>query len=174
MENAFYKSPEFMKYRTSLAGFCSCCVELSFYKEKIINGEMIEDEDTRLLCEKLSFFKKELLNAKEELGFDDGLLFMENNHFQGFEIKDGCLIGNPDLAFTILKPWYEGFPAEKEINNYEYEVANFLLSFLLEQEKQKVRVNNTGDRKVDNRKISRFIKKNLLKLKNKIYQLIYG
>lgn len=147
MNEIFYNDSLFIKYRVSLAGLCHCCVSLALLKEKMMNGETIEKEDIKKMCDKLAFHKKELLDAKKELGFDDGLSFMENNHFQGFEIKDGCLIGNPDLAFVILRPWYEGFPVERKINNYEFEVANYLLTFLVEQEKLKEEKNEVDTNK---------------------------
>ena len=136
MDEHYYQTELFTRYRIALAGLCSCCVNLSLIKEKMVNGEIIDEEKTKVLCDELIYQKESLLQAKEELGFTDGLSFMENNHFKGFEIKDGCLIGKSDLAFIILKPWYEGFPSERGINNYEFEVANYLLTFLLEQEKQ--------------------------------------
>jgi len=139
MSGHLYNNPAFKRYRIALAGLCSACVKLSFVKEQLESGEVVEEKEVALLCDKIAFQKEEFLSAKAALGFNDGLSFMENNHFRGFEIKDGCVVGNPDLAFTILKPWYEGFPEERKgINNYEFEVANYLLTFLVERERRDV------------------------------------
>ena len=134
-----YNNPAFKRYRIALAGLCTACVKLSFVKEQLEAGEVVEESEVADLCDNIRFQKDGFLAAKEELGFTDGFSFMENTHFHGFEIKDGCVVGNPDLAFTILRPWYEGFPeGRKGINNFEFEVANYLLAFLVEKEKQAV------------------------------------
>lgn len=126
MEN-LVGNPMFTRYRVALAGLCSCCAELAHVKTRMIDGEVILDEEVQLICEKLSYSKEEFLRAKESLGFTDGLAFMENNRFAGFSIRDGCLIGDPSKAYLILRPWYED-PAK--VNNYQFEVANYLLAFM--------------------------------------------
>ena len=137
--NNYQNNPAFKRYRIALAGLCTACAKLSLVKEKLEAGEVVVECEVSELCSKIKFQKEDFLAAKEELGFTDKFSFMENTHFQGFEIKDGCLEGNPDLAFTILRPWYEGFPEERKgINNFEFEVANYLLAFLMEKEKQTV------------------------------------
>lgn len=118
----------FIRYRVALAGLCSCCAELVTVKEQMKNGEIIEPFMVQNLCDKLSYSKTEFIDAKEALGFNDGLAFMEDNRFAGFSIENGCLIGNPEKAYLILRPWYENFPEKG--NNYQFEVANYLLAFI--------------------------------------------
>lgn len=125
----------FHRYKVALAGLCACCAHLATIRESMEDGEVVDETEVKELCARLEYSKDELISTKEELGFDDGLSFMENNRFYGFEIKDGMLIGDTSKMYTILRPWYEGFVAgEKNINNYQFEVASYLLAFMAEKE----------------------------------------
>lgn len=115
------------KYRIALAGLCGYTVQLAGIQERIANGEVVTSDEIEDVCKHIEIFKHWLLDAKEQLGFSDGLSFMENNAFAGFHIRDGVLIGDTEKLIKIVTPWYYGFPSKA--NNYQFEVANFLLAF---------------------------------------------
>lgn len=123
-------------YKIALAGVCYYCARLAILNEKKENGEIISPEEVELLCNKISAGKDALLKEKEALGFTDGLSFMEDNRFAGFWIENGFIYGNTEKIFLIVRPMYEGFPDNR--NNYQYEVANYLLAFMQQTEEETV------------------------------------
>lgn len=97
-------------------------------------SDLVEDgstdvlEDIKTLIKRVQETKGVLLNQKERLGFTDGLSFLENNRFDGFEVKNGRFIDfdkETDLTKleTIVEPWINQGP---EINNYCFEVGIYL------------------------------------------------
>lgn len=118
----------FTRYRIALAGLCSCCAQMAAINKRMVDGKPVSENEVAYLCDRLDYSRHELLVAKEALGYNDGLSFMEDCRFKGFSIKDGCLEGNPKDVYKIIRPWYMNFP--KEGNNYRFEVANYLLAFM--------------------------------------------
>lgn len=116
------------RYKLSLAGLCSCCANMVTVNEQMNHGEIIDEAYLQKLCKRLSYCKEEFLSAKEELGYMDGLDFMQDAHFAGFSLKDGRIHGNTEKAYIILRPMRERFP--DKANNYQYEVATYLLAML--------------------------------------------
>lgn len=116
------------RYKMSLAGLCSCCANMVTINEKMTNGEIVDETYLEKLCKHLSYCKEEFLSAKEELGFNDGLDFMQDAHFAGFSLEHGCIHGNTEKAYILLRPMRENFP--ETANNYQYEVATYLLAML--------------------------------------------
>ena len=68
-------------------------------------------------------YSKKLMEIKEELGLSGGLDFLENNHFDGFEIRGGIFYGCRDNVLAITNPWIKDFNPD---NCYLYEVAHYI------------------------------------------------
>lgn len=71
----------------------------------------------------LSLAKAALLEEKEKLGYTDELAFTEDCLFNQFKLVNGELEGDTSLLPDIANSMYFS-----KKNNYQYEVANFLLA----------------------------------------------
>lgn len=134
------QSPTFSRYRITLAALCYYCAKLGQVREKIGNGEVITPEEVQDICSYIAKSKTELLTLKAELGFTDGLEFMNDCQFAGFEMKNGIVKGDVEKLFDIIKPWYTEYPSKG--NNFQYEVANYLLAYMKVNEEQKLSTSN--------------------------------
>lgn len=123
----------FRRYQIYLSGLCCQCAALAVLKEKMQDGEVVTESEMAYTCGSLEYSKKRFLDAKTELGFTDGLSFLEDNNFAGFRIKDGVVIGSYDNLIKVAEPWYNQF-CNGEGNNYRYEVANYLFAFQYKQD----------------------------------------
>ena len=128
------------RYKTSLAGFCYYAAWLAKTKEQITSGEMIDENKIEFYCSRVELLKKYLLECKEKLGYTDGLAFMNNANFAGFSLKNGELTGDRANIYKILMPWYKDSLAGG--NNFQYEVANYLLAFEAVEDDLKLTIDN--------------------------------
>lgn len=125
----------FIEYKSALAGLCYYAATLADIKERVSDGEILDAQKFEFFCERLAVCKRHFLQAKEKLGYTDGLAFLNNANFAGFSIRNGVLLGNREHIYKILMPWYNGFPEQG--NNFQYEVATYLLAFeSIEDEKK--------------------------------------
>lgn len=98
--------------------------EMKYYME---NGEVIAPDYLKNLLSNLSHAKIQFLEAKNALGFQDELSFLDDSKFKGFEIKDGELIGDLQYARSIVQPWFDEYPNGNS-NYYKFEVANLIIA----------------------------------------------
>ena len=119
------------RYKDSLANVCFFSAVLQGFTERKMAGEKVEDKEVIYAATMLKHYKQFLLSDKAILGFDDGLSFMENNAFRGFEIKDGCFKGDRSQVKGIVGKWLD-FPGNA--NNYQYEVSMLVLSLAFPEE----------------------------------------
>lgn len=115
-----------INYRDSLFWFCAYNAQLQQFGEAIEQNQEINKKRLIYAAVMLEHYKSYLLEDKKALGFDDGLDFLENNRFIGFEIKEGKFIGDKDKVLDIVAKWRDGFP--QKANNYQYEVAMLCLT----------------------------------------------
>ncbi len=120
------------RYKNSLANVCLFASRLEQYAEDKENGKKVREKDVIYTATMLKQYKQFLLTDKAMLGFNDGLSFMENNKFRGYEIKDGRFYGDRSLIKGIVYKWIEGFP--DTANNYQYEVSMLTLALAFPEE----------------------------------------
>lgn len=118
------------EYRNILCYFCHLSACLEDVKFRLEKGEEVSEEEVSSFLEHMGIAKRSLLNKKEELGIPDGLDFMDNVNFQGFQFVDGELSGDYKNLEKILLPWVENFDMK---NPYKYEVGVLLLSHYMKQ-----------------------------------------
>lgn len=116
------------RYKVSLAGLCHYCARLAHLRQLKADGEVVDEGEVCMICSLMEQGVDEFLSLKSELGFDDGLQFMEDNLFAGFCVRNGVVEGELSNVLAIAEPWYENFPEKG--NNYQFEVANYLFAFL--------------------------------------------
>lgn len=117
------------QYKNSLANVCFFSALLQKYADR--KGK-VDKEEIVYAATMLKKYKQFLLIDKDFLGFTDGLSFMEDNRFFGFEIVNGKFSGNRDKIKGIVKKWIDGFP--DTANNYQYEVAILALALAFPDE----------------------------------------
>lgn len=130
MENTLMEV--YQDYIDLLAYFCYVSTRLSkmvFEKEE--NGTEPEKELAEYWADQLRKARKKLLKAKEQLGFPGGLSFLENNTFEGIQIRDGVIYGDPYDALEIVEAWEESFPKDATYS-YQYEVGQYLKAYCQE------------------------------------------
>ncbi len=109
-------------YKDSCMKFCLYAARVAEYTRQLEAGlKDIDRKDFVYAGSMLASYKNYLLEDKEALGLTDGLSFMEDNRFFGFEIKDGRFIGDADKVFPVIDKWLDGFP--ESANHYQYEVS---------------------------------------------------
>lgn len=109
-------------YKDSVMKFCLYASRVAEYTRQLEAGlKNIDVKDFAYASTMLKCYKNFLLQDKEELGLTDGLSFMEDNRFFGFEIKDGRFVGDAEKVFPIIDKWLDGFP--ESANHYQYEVS---------------------------------------------------
>lgn len=109
--------------------YCDEYACLHHMKERIEDGEAISTHDLsdlNLILKRLSAATEALKKAKSAMGYEDGLVFLENNAFKDFSIVNGQLIGNPKEAYQIVSPWYFDYVSGKSNNHYTFEVATLV------------------------------------------------
>ncbi len=122
-------------YKDSLSKVCLFSALLQGYAEKKERGESVRDKDIVYVTMMLKQYKQFLLSDKAMLNFDDGLSFMEDNKFRGFEISNGRFIGDRSKIKGIVQKWIEGFP--ERANNYQYEVSMLVLALAFPEDIEK-------------------------------------
>lgn len=123
------------EYRIATAGFCYHLVKVANLTTAIEDGEVVSPEELDKSLSDLEKSKEIFLKEKERLGFHDGLEFLENANFAGFQLKDGMLKGDTKKLFCIVRPFYEGFP--QKVSNFQFEIANLLLAHMQVYEEEK-------------------------------------
>lgn len=116
------------KYAECISTFCYFLGQLAKYAKMADSGEVfspLEEKKILFAADCVAKLKPLLLKRKELLGFQDGLEFLEDNRFAGFQIEKGIFTGKADDLEKIIHPWVCGFPDTE--NHYTFEVANYLL-----------------------------------------------
>ena len=68
---------------------------------------------------------KELTTIKQELGYQNGFNFTEDQQYMGFGVRNGRFYGNREAVLDVVKPFIYGFP--DSANNYQFEASMFVL-----------------------------------------------
>lgn len=130
------------EYKDILHIFCKINADLALMYEGLHTGVCPQTAKTKEMVEDLEFFKRLLLKKKEELGLKGELSFLEDFSFDTgnpltkknaepvFGIKDGLFFGEKEVAYPVLKQWYESPEEEILKNPYKYEKAVYLLSLV--------------------------------------------
>jgi len=112
-------------YKEMLCLLCRQAAIVEQYQLLLQEGQVLDEEVFAYHLKTMAFAKEELLKKKAELGYEDGLLFMEDASFMGFTYKDGCLTGDcsnlPKIALSFMDK-------EEEDDHFLYEVGVLLLS----------------------------------------------
>lgn len=122
-------SKVFEMYSEVLAVFCYNLGQVQRFFTFKEHGYAVPKDRVIRVVEQVDSLKIELLKLKKELGFTDGLDFLKNNKFAGFEIKDGRFVGSRATVRDIIDPWIEQDGNSEDFNNYRYEVG-YLINFL--------------------------------------------
>lgn len=112
------------RYRVVLSTLCGYLGIINRYTDLYESGKVPNNQVLAELTIRLAALKEELISLKTVLEIPGELTFMEDNCFDGFEIKAGRFIGQKDNVKLILRKWLEGFP--ETANAYQYEVAVFV------------------------------------------------
>lgn len=112
------------EYKNTLSEFCLYMARLSKIGEKASSGGSIDMDNFSYISIRIRYLKNKLLSIKQNLNFDGGLSFLEDNRFDGFEVKGGMLIGDTQKVDLITSPWFYGF--SESGNCYLYEIAVYL------------------------------------------------
>ena len=116
------------RYKDSLLYFCLYTAEIQHFADLIDDRKDFDYRKLVFAASMAEKYKTFLLDDKKELGFTDGLAFLEDNKFLGFEMKDGRFIGDPDKVVPIVRKWVDGFP--KVSNHYQYEVSIYVMAMI--------------------------------------------
>ena len=100
-------SKVFEMYSEVLAVFCYNLGQVQRFLTFKEHGYAVPKDRVIRVVEQVDSLKIELLKLKKELGFTDGLDFLKNNKFAGFEIKDGRFVGSRATVRDIIDPWIE-------------------------------------------------------------------
>lgn len=107
-------SKEYREYGYYLTHLCNTLENLQH--------DYLSVEERNILIKRASDMKTKLLKSKEALGFYDGLAFLEDNKFDGFEIKNGRLIETQLGGFNNIRKITHEWVVNPD-SNYKYEVA---------------------------------------------------
>lgn len=111
------------EYKDALCLLCRQSAIVEQMRELKMSGEELDPDVMMYHLQLLEKSKELFVEIKEELGYKDGLKFMENANFYGFRLKDGCLEGDYKHLPDIVLPW-----VETENSPFKYEVGVLLLS----------------------------------------------
>ncbi len=109
------------QYKDSVMHFALYAARIAYLADLKEKGVPVDKGDIAYAGSCLSSYKEYLLEDKAALGFTDGLEFLEDNKFFGFEIKGGKFLGEPESVLPIVTKWLDGFP--ETANHYQYEVS---------------------------------------------------
>lgn len=112
------------RYRIVLSTLCGYLGLINRYADLYEKGTTPDNQVFTELSIRLAGLKDDLLELKNTLHLPGELSFLEDNCFDGFEIKDGRFVGDKKNVKLILRKWMEGFPASA--NTYQYEVSVFV------------------------------------------------
>ena len=80
-----------------------------------------------ILLKDITVLKERYEVKKEELGFEGGLSFLnDDTYFDGFKIEQGEFFGDKVKAKHIITKWIADFGTDN-FNCYRYEVATYVL-----------------------------------------------
>ncbi len=111
------------EYKDALCLLCRQSAVVEQMRKLKLSGEELDPDAITYHLQLLEKAKELLVEIKGELGYKDGLRFMENANFYRFRLKDGCLEGDYSYLPEIVLPWIE-----TEEDPFRYEVGVLLLS----------------------------------------------
>jgi len=123
--NAFSDVVKRQEYVKALCLLCRQSAVVEQYYLLIQEGEIPDEEVFSYHLKLLAYAKTQFLKCKGELGFQDGLSFMDDANFCGFRFEKGCLSGDCNKLPDIALAWTEEL---KEDTHFRYEVGVLLLS----------------------------------------------
>ena len=117
-------------YRKALCKFCKEVALLAELEERARDGEDISKKEIKRAKGQSKISHARLIKIKKSLGYKDGVSFMQNCKFKGFELKNGRVEGNifaiPDVALN----WVEGIN-EDDAHRFKYEVGTYLMCYYM-------------------------------------------
>ena len=107
------------EYRCALACLCRQSAFMERYLVAMQSGRYVSPRALQKRLRYMEYSKEYLLRTKELLGYTDGLSFMEDVYFQGFQYVGGVLSGD----YTLLPQIIAGWLTKAGDKNFVYEVA---------------------------------------------------
>lgn len=113
------------RYKDALCLVCRQSAILEQYYMLMKEGKEVDENTLIYHLELLVSAKESFLALKKELGYTDGLSFMDDANFCGFSYKNGCLSGNYSKLPDVLLPFVE---KESDDTHFRYEVGILLFT----------------------------------------------
>ena len=104
---------------------CGYVAEIERFKSEREKGKNIDTKKLAFACLMCCEYKALFLKAKEKLGFNDGLAFLEDNTYIFGNIVNGVFSGDRKKVLSIAEKWVNEF--ERTGNNYMYEAGIYVL-----------------------------------------------
>lgn len=130
-------------YKVYLWRFCRAHAKLAHYIDAVIHGIDINVPDLKQTLEAFHENRECLLEEKQRLGMEDGLSFLDDNAFKGFQIQNERFVGDDTNVPNIALRWVNEFP--ERANSYQYEVAVLLTAHLAPQVRKEVQYSGCKD-----------------------------
>lgn len=128
---------ERVAYILAVKEFCKCYAKIACVKAKLEYGEVVMNiSDLTSLLQDLETYSYDLLHCKEQLGYEDSFDFTQDDLFDGFEIKDGGLVGDYKNLYNIAGSWIWKFIHNRSNNHFLFEVGTLLWALNQEEEKK--------------------------------------
>ena len=117
---------EWTEYEEALARFCNAYGAFYAYANK----KWKKASKVKELATKLEKTKEILLKRKQLAGLEGGLEFLDNSFFDGFEIKNGEVKGDPVKAYQWADTWSKKYLNGEEQSEIFLEIAFLLFSLI--------------------------------------------
>lgn len=118
------------RYIAATVKFADALSKIAYLTMLKEEGNLTEDDKKTLpdLVATLKDAREHFLSTQKEMGYTTGENFIEDAHFRGFYLHNGLLHGDTDLLHMICYPWFNDFINGKSNNNFQFEVASYLIA----------------------------------------------